>query len=75
MAQSSKPTAEAVIARYIISTRMEVSLGNYILRLEKPKPANIAAIPKMSHLIIIQIYKSLIIIVDLPEIELYRLTK
>ena len=45
MAQSSKPTAEAVIARYMISTIIGVEDGNAIFREEKPKPANIAAIP------------------------------
>jgi len=45
MAQSSKPTAEAVIARYMISTIIGVEDGNAIFREENPKPANIAAIP------------------------------
>jgi hypothetical protein len=45
IAQSSKPTAEAVIARYIISTIIGVEAGNAILREENPNPANIAAIP------------------------------
>jgi hypothetical protein len=45
MAQSSKPTAEAVIARYMISIKTGVESGNCIFSEENPKPANIAAIP------------------------------
>ena len=50
IAQSSSPTAEAVIARYIISMNIGVVEGNCIFRDEKPKPASIAAIPKVTHI-------------------------
>jgi len=46
IAHNSRPTADAVIARYIISTMTDVSFGNYIFKELNPKPASIAAIPK-----------------------------
>ena len=46
MAHNSRPTADAVIPRYIICIMVGVVDGNCILREENPKPASIAAIPK-----------------------------
>lgn len=45
IAQSSRPTEQAVIARYTISRIIEVSGGKFILKDENPKPASIAAMP------------------------------
>jgi hypothetical protein len=61
MAQSSSPTADAVIARYIISINIEVPGGNCIFKELNPNPASIAAIPSQIH------YQS---VGCLPEIEL-----
>ena len=46
MAHSSRPTAEAVIPRYIICIIIGVLAGNCIFSEENPNPASIAAIPK-----------------------------
>ena len=47
IAQSSSPTAEAVNARYTISTIKGVLDGNCIFKEENPNPASIAAIPEI----------------------------
>ena len=82
MAHNSRPTAEAVIPKYIIWISMGVVDGNCIFSDEKPKPASIAAIPITQMLILVLNEQLLcfddeIIFVDfrLPEIELYKPTK